>query len=81
MPEFQSTTPGYRNKHGQVVIARTGFPSKSFAGQAVYHLRCSHCHHDYGSNGCDIHLRRCPRHQGGVAGEPLRDPPPNLFSV
>jgi hypothetical protein len=81
MPRFQSTDPGYKNKHGQIVIARTGFPSESFPGQTIYHLRCSHCHHDYGSNGKDIHLRRCPRHQDGIKGEPLREPPPNLFST
>jgi hypothetical protein len=26
MTNFQSTTPGYKNKHGQVFIYRTGFP-------------------------------------------------------
>jgi hypothetical protein len=79
MTTFQSTTPGYKNKHGQVVISRTGFPSESFPGQTIYHLRCSHCQHDYGSAGKDIHLRRCPRHQDGIKGEPLRAAPPNLF--
>lgn len=66
MPRFQTTDPGYTNKHGQIVIARTGFPSESFPGQTIYHLRCGHCRHDYGSNGKDIHLRRCPRHQDGI---------------
>ena len=80
MTIFQSTTPGYKNKHGQVVISRTGFPSESFPGQIIYHLRCSQCHHDYGSAGKDIHLRRCPRHQNGAQGELLRAVGPNLFS-
>ena len=81
MPRFQTTDPGYKNKHGQIVIARTGFPSESFQGQTIYHLRCSHCDHDYGSNGKDIHLRRCPKHQNGIKGEPLREAPPSLFST
>ncbi|RXH58748.1 hypothetical protein GRAN_2058 [Granulicella sibirica] len=80
MPKFPSTTPGFKNKHGQVVMASTGFPSESFAGQTVYRMHCSHCGHDYGSNGCDIHLRRCPRHQDGAKGEALREPSLSLFS-
>lgn len=66
MPRFKTTDPGYRNPHGQIVIARTGFPSESFPGQTIYHLRCAHCPHNYGANGCDIHKRLCPRHQNGV---------------
>ena len=63
-----------------IVIRKTGFPSESFPGQTIYHLRCTHCGHDYGANGSDIHKRRCPRHQEGIKGERLRDPAPNLFS-
>jgi hypothetical protein len=80
MNHFQTTTPGFRNKHGQIVISRTGFPSQTFPGQTVYHLRCAHCGHDYGSAGKNIHLRRCSRHQEGAKGEPLRTTAPNLFS-
>lgn len=81
MTRFQTTDPGYKNKHGQIVISRTGFPSESFPGQTIYHLRCAECGHNYGANGSDIHKRRCPRHQDGAKGEALRDPAPNLFSV
>jgi len=81
MPRHKTTDPGYTNKHGQTVIRRTGFPSETFPGQTIYHLRCGHCGHDYGANGTDIHLRRCPSHQNGAKGEPLRTPPPNLFSA
>lgn len=79
MSHFQTTTPGFRDKHGQIVISRTGFPSESFSGQTIYHLRCAHCDHNYGCAGKDIHLRRCPRHQEGAKGESLRTPAPNLF--
>jgi len=81
MPRHKTTDPGYTNPHGQIVIRRTGFPSETFPGQTIYHLRCTHCGHDYGANGTDIHLRRCPRHQNGAKGEPLRAPAPNLFST
>jgi len=79
MPRHPSTTPGFRNKNGQEVIASTGFPSETFPGQTIYRMRCVHCAHEYGSNGVDIHSRRCPRHQDGAKGEPLREAPPSLF--
>jgi hypothetical protein len=34
----------------------------------VYVLRCNPCGHEYGANGSDIWLRRCPKHDGGAAG-------------
>ena len=79
MPRHPSTTPGFRNKNGQEVIANTGFPSDTFPGQTIYRMRCVHCAYEYGSNGCDIHVRKCPRHQDGAKGEPLREAPPSLF--
>jgi hypothetical protein len=81
MPRHKTTDPGYCNKHNQIVVSRTGFPSETFPGQTIYHLRCGRhgCSHEYGSNGCDIHIRRCPRCQSGAKGELLRTPPPNLF--
>jgi hypothetical protein len=79
MTRFQTTDPGYRNIHGQIVISRTGFQSESFPGQIIYRLRCDHCKHEYGANGCDIHKRRCPRHQDGAKGETLREEPMSLF--
>ena len=81
MAKFPSTTPGYENRNGQRVIASTGFPSETFPGQTVYRMRCVHCQHEYGSNGCDIHLRRCPRHQDGTRGERLREAAPSLFAA
>jgi len=77
-----TTVPGYKNENGQVVIKDTGWPSESFAGQRVYHLRCEHCGFDYGSNGTDIFKRLCPRHQGGAKGERLREQSgPGLFDA
>lgn len=74
-----TTLPGYVNSHGQEVVRDTGFPSGTFSGQRVYELRCRHCGHRYGANGCDIHNRRCPSHQNGMAGERLREAAARLF--
>lgn len=66
-----TTTPGFRNEHGQEVVRDTGFASETFKGQRVYHLRCVHCGHEYGANGTDVFKRFCPGHQGGAKGERL----------
>ena len=67
--------PGARNANRQVVMARTGAPSTTRERQVIYKLRCADCGYEYGCNGMDIKARRCPQCQGGVAGEPLREPP------
>ena len=40
---------------------------------------CGDCRGEYGANGCDLHARRCPVCQGGVAEEALREAAPGLF--
>jgi hypothetical protein len=62
-----TTTIGYVNKHQQEVIRKTDLPGND-NGQLVYVLRCISCGHEYGANGSDIWLRRCPEHDGGLAG-------------
>jgi hypothetical protein len=71
-----TTAPGYRNPKGQVVISSTGARSTTHPRQTIYRLRCGSCLHEYGANGIDIHERCCPACQGGMKGEPLREPPP-----
>lgn len=66
-PAGYSTRPGYVNARGQVVIRNTGLQGTDH-GQAVYQMGCSVCGHVYGSNGCDIHERRCPLHDRGAPG-------------
>ena len=78
---YRSTDPGYVNGNGQIVVARTGFPSESRQGQIVYRMRCGACGFQYGSTGIDIAKRLCPRHQGGVKGELLREVSPQLFAL
>jgi hypothetical protein len=71
--------PGYTNKNGQTVVSSTGLDSVSFPGQKIYRLHCSKCELEYGANGCDIHIRRCPSCQKGRAGEQLPSPSTSLF--
>ena len=74
-----TTVPGFVNQNRQKTVARTGFPSASFAGQSIYKMCCGDCRKEYGANGCDIHSRRCPACQGGAAGEILREAALGLF--
>lgn len=64
-----TTTPGYRNRNGQVVIRATGALGTDHL-QSVYVLRCDSCQSEYGANGSDIFQRRCPKCDGGAAGLP-----------
>lgn len=64
-----STRPGFTNANGQTVVSvsPTGLPGTDH-GQSIYVLRCGHCAEEYGANGSDIWLRKCPRCQGGRPG-------------
>jgi hypothetical protein len=66
-PGVDTTEPGYRNRNNQVVVRSTGLPGNDHL-QSIYVLRCRNCENEYGANGSDIHLRRCPSCQGGAAG-------------
>lgn len=63
----QTTVIGYVNRNKQEVVRRTDEPRTDHR-QRVYVLRCSVCRHEYGANGPDIFLRKCPRHAGGAPG-------------
>ena len=65
--EGSTTTVGFRNTNGQTVLRQTNL-SGNVEGQRVYVLMCGHCSHQYGANGCDIHLRKCPACMGGQPG-------------
>ena len=65
-----TTKVGYANRNGQEVIRPTGNPGTD-RGQCVYVLRCQACGHEYGANGSDIWLRRCPAHDRGAPGLPF----------
>lgn len=62
---------GEKNRRGQVLIQKTEMPSTTHDYARIWRMRCSMCGHEYGSNSCDAHIRRCPRCDGGAPGEPL----------
>jgi hypothetical protein len=66
-PSGKTTEPGYTNRNGQTVLRATGLMGTDH-GQYVYVLKCERCSHQYGANGSDIWLRRCPKCQGGATG-------------
>jgi hypothetical protein len=61
------TSIGYRNREGQQVIRKTGREG-SAPGQRVFILHCTVCDHEYGTDGCDIYDRLCPKCQDGPPG-------------
>jgi hypothetical protein len=62
-----TTVTGYGNLNGQATIRDTQLPGTDHL-QYIYQLACSHCGHNYGANGSDIHDRKCPKCQGGKPG-------------
>jgi hypothetical protein len=62
-----TTRIGFVNPNDQEVIRPTRKPGTDH-GQYVYVLRCRGCGNEYGANGSDIWLRRCPAHDGGAPG-------------
>ena len=63
----RTTDVGYENLNQQTVVRQTDLPG-NLPGQTVYVLKCGRCGAEYGTNGCDIHLRRCPSCMGGPPG-------------
>jgi hypothetical protein len=61
-----TTRIGFVNRNDQTVVRATGLPGTDHL-QRVYALRCK-CGHEYGANGSDIWLRKCPVCQGGKPG-------------
>ena len=74
MTEFSSgrgatTRIGYVNRNGQECHGTRGVPGTDHC-QSSYQMFCKaeDCGHVYGANGSDVHLRKCPRCQGGRPG-------------
>lgn len=65
--EAKSVKIGYVNRNHQEVILKTGLEGTG-SHQRVYVLRCNDCGVNYGANGCDNHLRKCPHCGGGRPG-------------
>ena len=62
-----TTQIGYTNRNAQTVLRPTTAAGNDH-NQKVYVLRCGKCNHEYGANGSDIWLRRCPSCSGGAKG-------------
>ncbi len=63
----RTTQTGYINLNRQQVLGTYGLPGNDHL-QVAYGVRCLGCCAEYGANGSDCHLRRCPACQGGAAG-------------
>ena len=62
-----TSEPGYCNRNNQEVIRNTGLQGTDHL-QYIYEMVCRNCGRRYGSNGSDIHERRCPNCQKGKPG-------------
>ena len=67
LAERNTTDVGYENVNRQTVVRQTNLLG-NLSGQRVYVLKWGKCGHQYGANGCDIHIRRCPTCDGGQPG-------------
>jgi len=70
MAEKGTTDAGYVNRNGQRVVRATDLPGTDHL-QKIYVLLCNSCGVEYGANGSDIWLRKCPACQGGMQGLPF----------
>jgi 5-methylcytosine-specific restriction protein A len=63
----RTTAIGKVNSNEQRVLGPTGRRGSDH-GQTVYVLACERCGHEYGANGSDVWLRKCPQCQSGKPG-------------
>ncbi len=58
---------GYFNLNGQQCCGHCGVAGNDH-GQYAYKTECTICGYVYGTNGSDMHERRCPECQKGAPG-------------
>lgn len=66
---------GAVNRDGQHLLQDLNRTSATHPSAKVCRLRCLFCGHNYGANGCDIHIRKCPACQQGMPGEDVGNTP------
>jgi hypothetical protein len=66
----ESVRTGSVNPHGQICTGHRGVRGIDHL-QYAYRTECGHCGNVYGTNGSDMHERRCPGCQEGVPGIPF----------
>lgn len=62
-----TTQIGYVNKNNQECLGNRGVPGTDHL-QFAYKTKCGDCGYEYGSNGSDLFVRKCPSCQGGAPG-------------
>ncbi|WP_263410424.1 hypothetical protein [Terriglobus tenax] len=79
--EAPTTRPGFVNSNKQKVIGKAAWVDSSQPNQNTYKMRCERygCGFEYGTDGIDIHKRKCPRCQDGKPGQPAPEMLPTLF--
>lgn len=60
-----STSYGYLNRNNQRNIGRTDEKGTDHSS-VLYMMRCENCKNEYFANSTDIHLKKCPKCQGGA---------------
>lgn len=63
----ESVEIGYLNANGQQCCGHCGVPGTDH-GQYAYKTECTYCGYVYGTNGTDMHERKCPECQKGAPG-------------
>lgn len=62
---MKSTDINYVNKNNQRNIGKTNQPGTDHCS-VLYTMQCEICGHRYFANSTDIHLKKCPKCQGGA---------------
>ena len=65
----KTTQIGYENRNNQLNLGTRNVKGTDY-GQFSYKVECLKCKNEYGCNGTDIHLRKCPACQNGRPGIP-----------
>ena len=63
----KTTQIGCVNRNRQQVMGTRGVAGTDHC-QYAYKTLCQDCGFEYGANGSDLFLRKCPRCQGGASG-------------
>lgn len=58
---------GIININNQKVVGKTDEYTSNHAYGTAWAMSCLNCNYEYGANGCDIHIRKCPNCQNGAA--------------
>ena len=57
------------NPHNLRLVEKTNVPSTTHKFAKLWRVHCDDCGTEFRCNGCDFHIRRCPKCSGGAVGE------------